>query len=249
VPTTPGHRPPPGEEFFNIRYTMVGPDYSEVMGTRILGGRGINQSDIPGSPAAAVINQTMARRFWPGENPIGRKILTGRQNPVERTIVGVAEDSKIADLYEGSEMYLYVPYAQHQQDFALLLVEASGEAEVFSAVRKSIAQIDPSVPILDVSSFAGHMKVVLYQERRDAEIAFAIGLLTLLLGSVGIYSVVSLVTACRTKEIGIRMALGAQRKDVLGLVHSATFILVAAAGCSGSGRTHGKPVSRLGAKI
>ena len=216
--TIPGHRPPPGEEFFNIRYTMVGPDYFEVMGTRILGGRGINQSDVPGSPAAAVINQTMARRFWPGENPIGRKILMGRQDPVERTIVGVAEDSKIADLYEGSEMYLYVPYAQHQQVFALLLVEASGQAELFSAVRKAIAQIDPSVAILDVSSFAGHMKVVLYQERRDAEIAFAIGLLTLLLGSVGIYSVVSLVTARRTKEIGIRMALGAQRKDVLGLV-------------------------------
>ena len=96
----PGHEPPPGREAFEICYTMVGPDYFEVMGTRILTGRGIVDSDRPDSAPVAVISESMARRFWSGESPLGRQIRMGRRRPIDREIVGVAEDIRIGGLYE-----------------------------------------------------------------------------------------------------------------------------------------------------
>ncbi len=123
----PGHEPPPGREAFEIRYTMVGPDYFEVMGTRILTGRGIVDSDRADSAPVAVISESMARRFWSGESPLGRQIRMGRRRPIDREIVGVAEDIRIGGLYEPPEMYVYVPYSQNPQEFGLLLVEAEGD--------------------------------------------------------------------------------------------------------------------------
>ena len=105
----PGKEPPPGRQAFEIRYTMVGPDYFELMGTRILSGRGIADVDRPDSAPVAVISDSMARRFWPGESPLGRRIRMGRRQPVDREIVGVAEDIRIGGLYEPPEMYVYVP--------------------------------------------------------------------------------------------------------------------------------------------
>lgn len=217
--TIPGKEPPSGERFFRIKYTMVGPDYFEVMGTRILRGRGIRETDLPEGVQVTVVSETMARSLWPGEDPIGKKILMGRDPPVARGVIGVAEDNKIAGLYERPEMYLYVPYAQHQQQFGLLLVEVDGDAEmIFGAAKKRIAEIDPALPVLDAGSFARHMELVLYEERRDAWIAAGIALLVLVLGAVGIHGVVSLVTARRTREIGTRLALGARPADALCLV-------------------------------
>jgi predicted permease len=215
----PGKEPPRGEEAFRIRYTMVGPGYFEVLGTRILRGRGVGDADGPGSPPVAVINETMAERLWPGEDPIGKRLIMGRKAPVEREIVGVAENGKIADLFEPPEMYVFVPFAQDRQEFALLLVETSVRPDsIFGPVRKQIAEIDRALAVLDTSTLDRHMAFVLFEERRDAWIAAGVGLLALLLGAVGIYGVVSLVTARRTREIGIRVALGAQRGDVLRLV-------------------------------
>jgi predicted permease len=227
--TIPGKEPPPGERFFRIKYTMVGPDYFEVVGTRIRRGRGIQTADLPGSVPVAVINETMARSLWPGEDPIGKKVLMGRDDPVAREIVGVAEDNKIGSLYEPTQMYLYVPYAQHQQQYGLLLVEVDGKPEgVFDAVKRRIAEVDPAQPVLDVGSFDRHMRFVLFEERRDAWIAVGIALLAVALGAVGIHGVVSLVSALRTREMGIRLALGARPSDVRRLVLSKGLRLAAA---------------------
>jgi predicted permease len=217
--TIPGKEPPPGELYFRIKYTMAGPNYFEVMGTRILRGRGITEDDLPDSEAVAIVNESMSARFWPGEDPIGRTIIMGRRNPTPRTIVGVAEDNKIANLYEEQQMYVYVPYAQDRQSFGLLLVETDAEAQTAVApVRQKLAEIDPSLPVLDTGSFASHLNVILYDQRRDAWVAVGISALALFLGIVGVYGVVSLVTKRRTREIGIRIALGAARGEVLRLV-------------------------------
>jgi predicted permease len=215
----PGKAPPPGTEAFDIRYTMVGPAYFEVMGTRILSGRGIAEVDRPDSAPVAVISESMARRLWPGESALGRRIRMGVQRPIDREIVGVAEDIRIGGLYERAEMYVYVPYAQDAQSFGLLLVEAHGDpASIIAAVKRRIAEIDPALPVLKVSSFAEHMNLLLYEDRRNAWVALAIALLALTLGAVGVHGVVSLVTARRTKEIGIRVVLGAGRGQLLRLL-------------------------------
>ncbi len=198
--TIPGKEPPPGKDAFEIRYTMVGPDYFEVMGTRILSGRGIGEGDLPGSAPVAIVSETMARRMWPGENPLGRRIRMGRAQPVDREIVGVAEDIRISGLYEPPEMYVYVPYAQQQQGFGLLLVETAADpSAVIAPVKQQIAAVDPKVPVLTVSSMADHMDLLLYDDRRNAWIGLAVAGLALTLGAVGVYGVVSLVTARRRK--------------------------------------------------
>jgi putative ABC transport system permease protein len=217
--TIPGHQPPQGQDYFRIKYTMVGPNYFELMGTRILSGRGIADTDLPEGLPVAVINDAMARRMWPGENPIGKTIVMGKQDPVWREVIGVAENNKIAGLYEDQEMYVYVPYAQDQQSFGLLLVEVAGDpTSVFGSVKSVIAGIDSNLPVLDTGTFSGHMEMILYEERRDASIGVAVSVVSFFLGVVGIYGVVSLLTARRMKEIGIRIALGAKRSDVLRLV-------------------------------
>jgi predicted permease len=217
--TIPGKEPPPGKDAFQIRYTMVGAGYFEVMGTRILSGRGILEADRPGSAPVAVIGETMARQLWPGEDPIGRRIRMGRAKPVDREIVGVAEDIRIGGLYEPPEMYVYVPYAQDPQGFGLLLVEAETDlSSVIPPVKDRIAGVDANVPVLSVGSFAEHMNLLLYEDRRNAWIGLGVALLALALGAVGVYGVVSLVTARRTKEMGIRVALGAERGQLLRLL-------------------------------
>jgi predicted permease len=217
--TIPGAEPPPGKTAFDIRYTMVGPEYFEVLGTRILVGRGISEADRPDGAPVAVISESMARRFWPGESALGRRIRMGVTRPVDREIVGIAEDIRIGGLYEPPESYVYVPYAQRAQGFGLLLVETQGgPASTVSAVRRRIAEIDPALPILSVSSIAEHMSRLLHEDRRNAWVALAIAMLALTLGAVGVHGVVSLVTVRRTKEIGIRQMLGARRGQLLRLL-------------------------------
>ncbi|HEX2343382.1 MAG TPA: ABC transporter permease [Vicinamibacterales bacterium] len=227
----PGKEPPAGKDAFTIRYTMVGPDYFAVMGTRILSGRGFADVDRPDSAPVAVISESMARQFWPGENPVGRRIQMGRQRPVNREIVGVAEDIRIGGLYEAPEMYVYVPFAQDAQSFGLLLVETAREpASIIDPVRRRITQIDAALPILQVRTFAEHMDLLLYEERRNAWIALAMALLALTLGAVGVHGVVSLVTARRAREVGIRVALGATRAQLVRLLIGRGAALAAAGG-------------------
>jgi putative ABC transport system permease protein len=227
--TIPGKEPPPGKDAFEIRYTMVGPDYFEVMGTRILSGRGIEEADRPDSAQIAIVSETMARRLWPGESPIGRRIRMGRARPVEREIVGVAEDIRIGGLHEPPEMYVYVPYAQQPQSFGLLLVETEGDvAGVIAPVKQQMAAIDAQLPVLSVSSVANHVDLLLYDDRRNAWVGLAVAALALTLGAVGVYGVVSLVTARRRKEIGIRVALGAERGQLLRLLLGRGVVLASA---------------------
>ncbi|HEU4891352.1 MAG TPA: ABC transporter permease [Vicinamibacterales bacterium] len=232
--TIPGKEPPPGKDAFEIRYTMVGPEYFAVMGTRISSGRGIDAGDRPDGAQVAIVSETMARRLWPGESPIGRRIRMGRARPVEREIVGVAEDIRIAGLDEAPEMYVYVPYAQDPQGFGLLLVETEGNiAGVIAPVKQRLATIDAQLPVLTVSSVANHVDLLLYDARRNAWVGVAVAGLALTLGGVGVYGVISLVTARRRKEIGIRVALGADRGQLLRLLLGKGFVLASGGGMLG----------------
>jgi len=215
----PGKTPPPGESAFRFRFDIVGPDYFETLGARLIRGRGFQAQDARDAAPVAVVNRTLAERMWPGENPIGRRLIMGRRNPVEREIVGVAEDGRIADLHEDPEPYVFVPFTQNPEGFALLLVETSLPPEaLFGPVRAALAELDPGLAPLRVSTLAEHRSVVLFDERRDSGIGLGVGLLGLALGSVGLYGVLSLLVLRRTRELGVRLALGASRGHVLHLV-------------------------------
>ena len=217
--TIPGRRPPMGKDAFDIRYTMVGPDYFPVMGTRILRGRGITAADGPAAAPVAVISDTMARLLWPGEDPVGRHIVMGRQTAVDREIVGVAEDIRIGGLYEPPEMYVYVPFAQQQQEFGVLFVESDIDAATLRGPMKAqLAAIDPAIPILNTTSFADHMDRQLYEVRRNAVLGLFTAMLAVVLAAVGLYGLVSLVAARRTRELGVRLALGATRGTLVRLL-------------------------------
>jgi predicted lysophospholipase L1 biosynthesis ABC-type transport system permease subunit len=162
----------------------------------------------------------MAARLFAGEDPLGKVILMGRAK-LTRRIVGVAEDIKIADLYEEPEMYVYVPFAQDPQGFGLLLIETSGASPaeaILPAAKAEMARLAPGVPVLMTGSFRLHMRAILYEARRDAWIAAGTGALALLLTSIGLYGLLALVTNQRRREIGIRMALGATRHEIIRLV-------------------------------
>jgi predicted permease len=230
----PGKEPPSGKDAFDIRYTMVGPGYFDVIGTRILQGRGVIETDRPDAAPVAVISQTMARRLWGDENPIGKRLRMGGQKAMDREIVGVAEDIRIGGLYEAPEMYVYVPFAQHQQEFGLLMVESTVEgAALVTSVRQQIAQIAPAMPILNVSSFGAHMDLLRYEERRNAWIGFVAAFLALALGAIGVYGVVSLAVARRTRELGIRAALGASHRELVRLLLGRGAALAAGGGFLG----------------
>jgi predicted permease len=146
----PGKEPPSGEQAFHIRYTMVGPDYFELVGTRILRGRGVQEVDRPEGRPVAVISETMAKRIFPSEDPIGKTLV---MKDVAREIVGVCEDVRIGSLYEAPEMYVYLPYAQARQGFALLLVELDGDPAVLvRAAKTEIARVAPDVPVLETEA-------------------------------------------------------------------------------------------------
>ena len=229
----PGKEPPPGEEAFRIRYTMVGPEYFEVMGTRILAGRGFRAADAPKSELVAVVSETMAARLFSGEEPLGRTILMGKAR-VPRRIVGVAEDIRISDLYEEPEMYVYVPFAQDPQGFGLVLLETAGEAEaILNAAKAEMARLAPEFPVLMTGSFDLHMREILYEERRDAWIAAGTGALALVLVTVGLYGLIAMVTSQRTREIGVRMVLGASRGEIVRLVVGRGFLLALAGSIAG----------------
>lgn len=205
------------DETLNVRYTLVGPNYFRTLGTEVYRGRPIDETDTPESVKVAVINQTMAETFWPGQDPLGQTFLMGSRRS-EVWVIGVAEDSRINQLHEDPEPYMFVPEAQRlegEATFALRL--RPGSTGIMGEVKRELAELDP-MPILRVTTGDETMERVLSSERMAAWLVGSLGILGLILGAVGLYGVLSLSAARRTREAGIRLAMGAERKDVLMLI-------------------------------
>ncbi len=205
-------------------YQVVSKDYFQTMGIRLMDGRVFEDRDVQGAPGVAVINKTMAMTFWPTQNPIGRRIRPGGpgSNPW-CTIIGIVDDVKNAGLDRPAGTELYLPYRQagdlgNSDVYAVLRARTGNPGSLAGAVREQLNELDPSLPLADVRM----MEDVL--SRAQARPRFLTLLLSLFSGvalaiaTVGIYGVVSYSVARRTKEFGLRMVLGAQEGDVLGLV-------------------------------
>jgi len=212
----PGLELPQEQQSVPIKLNAVDEGYFATVGTRILEGRAFNGADTAASTRVAAISETMARRYWPGQSAIGHEIEAAGKDSWQ--IVAVVEDAKINNIHEGPEPYIYFPFAQSPTVWGTLIVETTGGSAAMTArLRQEIQALDPNVPI-EVRNMDYLMEQAFWSERMSAGFASVVSALGLLLGAIGLYVVVAAVVSRRSREIGIRMALGAARRDVLRMV-------------------------------
>jgi predicted permease len=230
-----GARTPDGQNRVSVAETIVDPGYWDVMRTPIVRGRAFDDRDTLSGPRVAIVNETLARQYWPDQDPLGKTVRIpdvpdpdGRETLVLE-IVGVARDGKYWQLGETARPFIYRPVAQTRTITLTLVVLAHGDPEAIAApVMTAIADVDANVPLFDVRTLESYYQSrALVPSRLMARIVTTLGFLGLLLASIGLYGVIAFLFARRTHEIGIRMAVGASRRHVLGMVfrQAAVFIV------------------------
>jgi predicted permease len=209
---------PDQNESMLMKRNMVGPGFFETMGISIVEGRAITEQDRADSEPVAVINETLARRYWPDTDPLGKTIRADLGTP--RVVVGVMKDGKYGALDEAPQPYLCIPLeqAEYQKRFHLL-VETTGEPRaLIQPVMREARQLNPNLPVSNIATMTQHLELSVGNARALAALISSFGLLALLLALLGVYGVMSYSVVRRTHEFGIRMALGARTSTILGMV-------------------------------
>ena len=231
----PGYTPKPGQKNavgeLEAYFNRVGPNFFETLGIPLALGRTIGEGDTEAAPKVAVVNQTFARQFLSGGNPVGRRIGFGDEKTAGDTeIVGVVGDAKYSDLRREVPPTVYVPCLQDLKWLGPINFEVrtvGDPMQMASAVRRVAQDLDSNLTLYQIRTQVDQINMSLFQERLFARLTSFFGMLAALLACVGVYGIMAFAAAQRTREIGIRMALGARRGGILGMVLRETCLLVA----------------------
>jgi putative ABC transport system permease protein len=221
-------------------FNFISPRYFDTLGQSLLGGRDFDDRDIKNRPRVAIVNEKFARRYLSGREAVGRKLMQGGTN---LEIVGVVADARDQSVRKGAEETVYLPEKQGQTSGLTLLVRSAGDPQrVIPALLAIVQSIDPRMPVFSVHTLDTDVEAGLSTERILGYLSTLFAALATLIAGIGLYGVLAYSIARRTREIGIRFAIGAQRRDVAGLFvrESLTLVLV--------GLAIGAPVALVSAR-
>jgi predicted permease len=195
---------------------IVTPGFFRTVGLELVAGRNFDGTDRAGAPAVAIVNETLARRAWRGESAVGQRILVGAsRRPID--VIGVVRDAKYRTIGEGPTPFFYVPAAQRYEPISWILVRPTGPS-LIPQVREVIREMDPNLPVVQAGTLSEMTAFTLFPQRLAAWLAAIVSAVGIFLAALGVYGIAAYNASLRTREIGIRVALGAVRRQVLRLI-------------------------------